>query len=135
LREDFFDVVGYDPHFFPKKPKGKFDVVLMSYVINVIKDTRERGNTLDQAWEYVKRGGHLVVVSRSHKEIDREARKNGWRVCGHGYTTHTGTYQRGYSPKQLDRLINGIVFTGIEVRTTQYGMLYCGASYVIVTRR
>lgn len=36
LQEKGFDIIGYDPHYFPNLPKGKFDTILCHYVLNVL---------------------------------------------------------------------------------------------------
>ena len=131
LKEDFYKVVGYDPNFFPKRPKGKFDVVLMVYVINVIDSPRDRNAAIEDAWRYVRKGGQLVIVSRSESEILREQARALWKEKGYGFITHAGTYQRGYTPKQLDRLVCELLD---GFKNIQYGRMDCGASMVIVLK-
>lgn len=36
LRKKGFETVGYDPHYAPEIPKGKFDTILCNYVLNVL---------------------------------------------------------------------------------------------------
>lgn len=127
----FKEVVGYDPNFQPKTPKGKFHLVLMTYVVNVIQHEAIRDIAITTAWEYVRKGGQLVIVTRSRREVFQEYVRGKWDIAGKGYITHSGTYQRGYSPKQLDTLVCDLLN---KVRTVQYGRMKCGASMVIVTK-
>ena len=36
LKQDGFDIAGYDPFYFPEFPKEKFDTILCFYVLNVL---------------------------------------------------------------------------------------------------
>ena len=131
-----YKVEGYDPNFQPKKPKGKFHVVLMIYVLNVIEDTgyvgeQDRVDAVVDAWNYVRRGGQLIMVTRAYLDILREAMRNGWKKRGTGYITGSGTFQRSYTPKQLDELACNLF---ANARTIQYGTMRCGASFAIVTK-
>jgi 2-polyprenyl-3-methyl-5-hydroxy-6-metoxy-1,4-benzoquinol methylase len=38
---EILDLERYDPHFFPTKPKGKFDTILCTYVLNVVPKDQE----------------------------------------------------------------------------------------------
>lgn len=69
----------YDPHFFPKMPEGKFDVVMCNYVINVLPKSCE-ATVLKQIFDKLKKGGNAYITVR------RNLKKEGY--------TATGTYQR-----------------------------------------
>jgi DNA phosphorothioation-associated putative methyltransferase len=125
------EVVGYDPNFFPKKPKGKFHIVTMIYVVNVIEAGKEFTNAIVDAWNYVRKGGQLVIVARSDYEIRQEAKRRNWQQRGDGYVTGSGTFQRPFSPKELDNYACALLG---NVRNIQYGTLKCNASFVIVQK-
>ncbi|MCH2050580.1 MAG: bifunctional class I SAM-dependent methyltransferase/HIT family protein [Trichodesmium sp. ALOHA_ZT_67] len=36
LQKKGFDIIGYDPYYFPEYPQGKFDTILCFYVLNVL---------------------------------------------------------------------------------------------------
>ncbi len=57
------DIEQWDPHFHPKKPKGKFDVVCCIYVLNVLS-LPEMLKAIEAAREYVRVGGSLYIAVR-----------------------------------------------------------------------
>lgn len=56
-------ITQWDPHFFPKKPRGKFDTVVCIYVLNVL-DPVSRKKALQDAQGYVKNNGRLYIAVR-----------------------------------------------------------------------
>ncbi|WP_433562293.1 DNA phosphorothioation-associated putative methyltransferase [Nocardia sp. CA-151230] len=60
LRQLDIDVCGWDPHYFPGHAPQSTDVVLLTYVLNVIEDPAERRATLRRAWELAR---EVLVVS------------------------------------------------------------------------
>lgn len=125
-----FKVTGYDPHFQPKKPRGRFHLVLMTYVVNVL-EAEARIDALREAWKYVKKGGRLIITSRTEKEICNEAVKHSWKRYQEGFITNRGTYQRGFSIRQLERLVINILD---KVRNVQTGPSNAGGAMVIVLK-
>jgi len=98
----FLGATPYDPHYFPGKPaKGSFDTVMVIYVLNVVQNSQE---VLDQAKEYVKPGGLLMVACRSISEINRLAEDKNWRSASGGWVTRSGTFQRGISNAEIQTL-------------------------------
>jgi 2-polyprenyl-3-methyl-5-hydroxy-6-metoxy-1,4-benzoquinol methylase len=69
----------YDPHFFPKKPKGKFDVVLCHFVLNVLPKKHEK-KLLEEIESHLKPDGTAFITVR------RDLKQEGF--------TPKGTYQR-----------------------------------------
>ncbi|OUC98909.1 hypothetical protein CA984_05190 [Streptosporangium minutum] len=49
------DVSGWDPVYFPDGRLEPADIVLLTYVVNVIEDRAERQRTLKRAWELAKK--------------------------------------------------------------------------------
>ena len=84
-----YNVVGYDPYFFPVMPLGSFDVVTCIYVLNVIPEEIERRDILYKGLEYLKAGGRMYAAIRADK-----ANLKGW--------TRNDTWQ-GYVADTLDR--------------------------------
>lgn len=125
-----FKASRYDPNFFPRKPRGRFQTVLMTYVVNVLQPTERNAAILD-AWKYVKKGGRLIVTSHTDTEIKRQAIESGWVSYACGFITGTGTYQRGYSTRQLERLV--LVHLP-NVRNVQTGPSNAGGAMVIVLK-
>lgn len=106
---------GFDPNF-PTWSyedtllKHGYDVVLMTYVVNVLPP-RQAYAVVQKAWSYVKPGGRLIVTTRTEQEIDARARKAGWTFAPPprppGWITKAGTYQQGYEAGQLKALLAG----------------------------
>jgi len=69
----------YDPHFFPTKPTGQFDVVLCHFVLNVLPKKHEK-KLLKEIHSYLKPGGEAYITVR------RNVKRQGF--------TSKGTYQR-----------------------------------------
>lgn len=73
---------GYDPVFMPDPPRGKFDVVFCTYVLNTIRHAKERDAILRKVVALLKRDGVALISVRN----DRRHLKG---------TTKAGTWQ-GY---------------------------------------
>jgi len=99
---DILGIAKYDPHYFPKKPKIQYDTVLLIYVLNT---TPYPSDVLKQVIPFVKRGGLLMVATRSIPEVKRNAKKSDWKVHGRGWLTSKGTFQRGLSHQELVGLL------------------------------
>lgn len=61
------DIEEYDPHFAPKRPRGRFDVVVCNYVLNVLPP-RERKQVLREARRHLRADGVLYVTVRRDLE-------------------------------------------------------------------
>jgi hypothetical protein len=53
LRQKGFDIAGYDPHYFPEYPHGKFDTIICFYVLNVLF-SEEQANVLMEVSHLLK---------------------------------------------------------------------------------
>ncbi len=100
------EVYGYDPHWAPAEPEGQFNVVAMSYVLNVVESKEKRLEVLKKASASLAPGGEMFVSVRSHSTIEKEAAKNGWTPRGDGYITslQRGTFQKGLTEEELQQL-------------------------------
>lgn len=96
---------GYDPHFFPEKPKGLYDTVTMNYVINTISDHDGRMDAIRGAWDLLNVGGYLVVSARKVMEVKKNASNGGWDRYSDGYKTSKGTFQKGFTDKEIEDLM------------------------------
>jgi hypothetical protein len=76
---DHFGFKKYDPYYFPVYPKGKYQTIICSYVLNVLPK-REENNLIKQIKTLLKRGGKAFLTVR------RDIKKEGY--------TPKGTYQR-----------------------------------------
>src|SRR5262245_36768159 len=82
-----FAAHGWDPAFFPDRPRRPADVVNLGYVINVIEDPAERAATLREAWELCRRllivSAQVLVPGRGEAQVE----------FGDGVLTGRGTFQ------------------------------------------
>lgn len=102
---------GYDPHEafgYSIKPKGKYSIVLLTFVLNVLSDPWQRPSVIKEAASYLSSGGFLVITTRSPAEISEQASSKDWNVFNDGYWSHEtrGTFQRGISREEIIRLGN-----------------------------
>jgi len=67
---------GYDPYWRPKRPKGKYDTVLCTYVFNVIESEKERNQVLKQIGRLLRVGGHAFITVR------RDLKRTGYTSTG-----------------------------------------------------
>ena len=92
------DAVGFDPYFFPTTDRsGIWDVVMLNYVLNVIEDIEERGQTLKRVWDLCN--GILLVAVRTDKE------KVKGEVFGDGVRTKRGTFQKLFSLQEIEEMV------------------------------
>jgi hypothetical protein len=112
LQDEGYDVTGYDPHLGDEAPygclntppvaRGAYDLVLCTYVLNVLEDQPFRRAILRDAWSYVKPGGVLLVTVRS--EADNTAK--GWTSEGDGWRTPAGTFQHFFTDGEVVKLMS-----------------------------
>jgi hypothetical protein len=110
-RSHGFDAVGYDPYApfgFSDLPSGLFDLVTIVFVINVLPNSYERLQVIQEASRYVRKGGYLFLAARSPKTILEEAVQHNWREFNDGYWSHEakGTFQKGIAAREMVSLAN-----------------------------
>jgi len=118
LREEGIKAEGYDPNTteFKKFPRRKFKTVLCTYVLNVVQAPKE---VLVAAWERVAVGGCLFVTCRSDTDVNYAARKGGWLAIGKGWVNSRGSYQKGYTEKELVKLCTALPSHSLAVYATK----------------
>lgn len=80
LRARKFRVEGYDPYppfGYSNEPAGKFDAVLLVYLLTRLKSDENRSTTLARAFRFVRPGGRMVIVTRNWLRLAAAAGKNG----------------------------------------------------------
>lgn len=82
LRSHQIDAIGYDPHYAPTYPTGKFDTILCHYVLNVLLG-EEQAHVLMAISELLKPTG------RAYFTVRRDIQQSGFR-------THTKHNQKVY---------------------------------------
>ena len=60
----------YDPNYFPKFPKGKYDTILCTYVLNILKSPKERKEVISKIQKLLKPGGKAYVSVR--RDVPKE---------------------------------------------------------------
>ncbi len=83
LQQRSFDIVGYDPHYFPNYPNQKFDTILCFYVLNVLME-QEQARVLMEISRLLKPSG------RAYFAVRRDLKKEGFRQH---YVHKVPTYQ------------------------------------------
>lgn len=66
LRDRQYKSVGYDPYYFPKIQKGKFDVVSCGHVLNVLTSNQERIDVVKKCWELTK---DKLIIAATIKDV------------------------------------------------------------------
>lgn len=107
---------GWDPFFSPDAPFRHADVVLLTYVLNVIEDAAERRSTLRAAWQLARTA--LVVSTR----LNWERNSVEGQQSGDGITTSRGTFQHFFSPHELRQLVEDV--TGRRCVSPVPGVVY-----------
>lgn len=111
-----YEAQGWDPHYRPNPPPSAADVVLCSYVLNVIADPAERARTLQRAYELARRT--LVIAVRS----THEARHLDGDQHADGTLTSRGTFHHLFSPAELRDWVQAVLQT--RVVPVQPGIAY-----------
>ncbi|WP_380286060.1 DNA phosphorothioation-associated putative methyltransferase [Kitasatospora purpeofusca] len=116
LRHMNLNVTGWDPHYFPTSQQEPADVVLITYVLNVIEDPAERRETLLRAWELTR--GVLVASTRLVWERNKV---NGAQVAD-GVLTSRGTFQHLFGAGELRSFVQDV--TGVRCVSAAPGVVY-----------
>ncbi|MFZ4297299.1 DNA phosphorothioation-associated putative methyltransferase [Streptomyces cinereoruber] len=109
-------VIGWDPHYRPGTRLAPSDVVLLTYVLNVIEDPAERRQTLEKAWELAST---LLVVSA---RLTWEKSKVRGQEYGDGLLTSRQTFQHLYGASELRTYVEQV--TGARVVAAAPGVVY-----------
>ena len=82
LRQKGFDVSGYDPHYAPDPPQGKFDTILCLYVLNVLLP-EEQAHILMAVSEL------LAPTGGAYFAVRRDIQRDGFRThVKHGVSVY-----------------------------------------------
>ncbi|MFI2424143.1 DNA phosphorothioation-associated putative methyltransferase [Streptomyces sp. NPDC018955] len=109
-------VVGWDPYYRSDTQLVVSEVVLLTYVLNVIEDPAERRQTLEQAWELAST---LLVVSA---RLTWEKSKVHGQEYGDGLLTSRQTFQHLYAASELREYVEQV--TGARVMAAAPGVVY-----------
>ncbi|MFE6530129.1 DNA phosphorothioation-associated putative methyltransferase [Streptomyces rochei] len=109
-------VVGWDPFFRPDAGLEPADVVLLTYVLNVIEDPQERRKTLERAWNLA--GTVLVASAR----LTWEKSKVKGETFGDGLLTSRQTFQHLFRASELRNYVEEV--TGVRAVSAAPGVVY-----------
>ncbi|MFI8308132.1 DNA phosphorothioation-associated putative methyltransferase [Streptomyces sp. NPDC085927] len=109
-------VAGWDPYYRSDTRLEVSDVVLLTYVLNVIEDPAERRQTLLRAWELTST---LLVVSA---RLTWEKSKVRGEEFGDGLLTSRQTFQHLFAAGELRRYVEEV--TGARVVVAAPGVVY-----------
>lgn len=79
LKEEGFDIVGYDNYFRPEFPEGKFDTIICNYVLNVLEP-------IPQAEVLMAVSYLLKPTGKAYFAVRRDLEKEGFRKHTGGWT-------------------------------------------------
>ncbi|KAA0922151.1 DNA phosphorothioation-associated putative methyltransferase [Streptomyces apricus] len=116
LRQLGLDVAGWDPVHFPEGLLRPADVVLLTYVLNVIEDPAERRQTLLRAWELAS----SVLVVSARLRWERNQIKG--TEHGDGILTQRRTFQHLYAAGELRDYVEEA--TGVRCVSAAPGIVY-----------
>ncbi|MFB7673849.1 DNA phosphorothioation-associated putative methyltransferase [Kitasatospora purpeofusca] len=110
------NITGWDPYFSSSSSVAPSDVVLLTYVLNVIEDPVERRQTLKEAWRLA--GSVLIVSAR----LTWDRSKVSGQEYGDGLLTSRQTFQHLFSPNELRAYVEEV--TGTRCITAAPGIVY-----------
>lgn len=116
LRRMGFEAYGWDPYYNPSGLREEQDVVMLSYVLNVVEDPLERVTTLADAWKRARRA--LVVSCR----LQWERGQIRGTEHGDGVLTSHSTFQHFFSTRELHSLVENA--TGVPCMSPSPGIVY-----------
>ncbi|MEU3077085.1 DNA phosphorothioation-associated putative methyltransferase [Streptomyces laurentii] len=111
-----FQAVGWDPFYQADTRLEPADVVLLTYVLNVIEDPQERRKTLKGAWDLA--GTVLVASAR----LTWEKSKVRGESFGDGLLTSRQTFQHLFGASELRAYVEEV--TGVRTVSAAPGIVY-----------
>ncbi|MFE5602542.1 DNA phosphorothioation-associated putative methyltransferase [Streptomyces coelicoflavus] len=109
-------IAGWDPYYRPETRLAPTDVVLLTYVLNVIENPSERRQTLKQAWELAQTV--LIVSAR----LTWEKSKVRGEEFGDGLLTSRQTFQHLFGASELRNYVEQV--TGTRCVSAAPGIVY-----------
>ncbi|WP_435059394.1 DNA phosphorothioation-associated putative methyltransferase [Streptomyces sp. bgisy060] len=109
-------VTGWDPYYRPETKLEQADVVLLTYVLNVIEDPEERRNTLMRAWQLAK----TVLITSAR--LTWEKSKVRGQEFGDGLITSRQTFQHLFGASELRDYVEEV--TGTRCVSASPGVVY-----------
>src|SRR6056297_1787312 len=73
IKENGLNIAGYDPHYFPEKPKQKFDTIICFYVLNVLMPEEQTKVLMDIS-------NLLKPTGKAYFAVRRDLKQGGFRI-------------------------------------------------------
>ncbi|MDN0193913.1 DNA phosphorothioation-associated putative methyltransferase [Streptomyces sp. S.PNR 29] len=108
--------VGWDPFYSPETRLEPADVVLLTYVLNVIEDPQERRKTLGAAWNLAR----TVLVASARLTWERSKVRG--EEFGDGLLTSRQTFQHLFGASELRSYVEET--TGVRAVSAAPGVVY-----------
>jgi hypothetical protein len=64
---DFYGIEKYDPHFFPKKPSGAYNLIICNYVLNTLETVDEILSVLQEIKGLLGQFGRACITVRADR--------------------------------------------------------------------
>ncbi|MFE1151089.1 DNA phosphorothioation-associated putative methyltransferase [Streptomyces albidoflavus] len=109
-------ITGWDPYYSPDSPTAPSDVVLLTYVLNIIEDPEERRQTLLRAWDLATTV--LIVSAR----LTWEKSKVRGEKFGDGLLTSRRTFQYLFGSSEIRNYVERT--TGTRCVSATPGIVY-----------
>ncbi|MFE5627841.1 DNA phosphorothioation-associated putative methyltransferase [Streptomyces sp. NPDC056543] len=109
-------ITGWDPYYCPEPQLEQVDVVLLTYVLNVIEDPAERRRTLMQAWQLA----NTVLIASAR--LTWEKSKVRGQEFGDGLITSRQTFQHLFGASELRSYVEEV--TGTRCVSASPGVVY-----------
>ncbi|MFF9567601.1 DNA phosphorothioation-associated putative methyltransferase [Streptomyces sp. NPDC014685] len=116
LRQLKCNAAGWDPFYQADTRLEPADVVLLTYVLNVIEDPHERRKTLKEAWELT----NTVLVASARLTWERSKVKG--EAFGDGLLTSRRTFQHLFGASELRTYVEEV--TGVRTVSAAPGIVY-----------
>jgi DNA phosphorothioation-associated putative methyltransferase len=113
LKEQGCNVTSYDPFYAPENNPKSFDfsntdVIICNYVLNVIECPQERIDLVQNIIKSANGNAKIVISARPDKQINKEAKKKGWKSYSDGFVTSHNTFQKGYNLEELTNFVGSL---------------------------
>ena len=112
-QNNFENIAGFDPHFFPNNDIVSADIVNLGYVLNVIEKPLERKETLLKAFTLAKKAICISVMTPEQKGYEGE-------LYADGVKTSRGTFQKYFEQAEIKNYIESI--TNFDAISLQPGI-------------
>jgi SAM-dependent methyltransferase len=118
-----YQATGYDRHEpfgYASRPTGRFDLITLIYVLNVLPSPDQRLDALRDAAQFLTASGVLLAVTRSARDVEYNADHRKWPPHADGYWSDRprGMFQHGLDLAEI-RELGEQVGLGLDALTAE----------------